>query len=390
MEKQLILPNNFSKGLLYNTDPNIAYYDPSASNNTVPCSIIFNSIFNCIPSIVRVMKPFTEELINHVRENGKLISEDVIIQHNTNQEKVYDIYNMGFFDTEDEYTGFFLYKNCIIQFDYDRPRKCSSSTERKDKLYTIKIYFKPGNDIPLEEFEKYLYNEDLQNVIHAIFRDDNGSIRFEPFETSLPEKFDIEKLYSSSFKNFHSRIISSLNKNKAGLYLLHGDPGTGKTTYIKYLASQIDRDVIYLPVSLIDTLSDPSFLLILLKKRNSILIIEDAEKALLSRDGGAEGSPVSSILNLTDGIMGDIYNISIIATYNSPRQDIDKALLRKGRIKGEYRFDKLPIEHCQKILDENNINVKAVNPMTLAEIFNMDDDETILSEEMIKERKMGF
>jgi hypothetical protein len=298
---------------------------------------------------------------------------------------------LDFFDDDNtEYKGSFLYKDCLIRFDCESSRKRTKKQDKKPKLFTIDVYFKPGSPLPISDFEPFLYEEKLENIIHAIFRDDHGGVRFEPFETELPEKFSVDDYYPEGFDQFNERMVESLKMNEAGLYLLHGEPGTGKTTYIKYLASQTDRDMIYLPVALIDSLSDPSFLPILLKKKHSILVIEDAEKALLSRDGGPASSLVSSILNLTDGIMGNVFNISIIATYNSPRQDIDKALLRKGRIKGEYKFAKLPIKQCQKILDDNRINFTATEPMTLAEIFNTDSDNVVVSKELIQEKRMGF
>lgn len=385
------IPANFAQGKLYNTVPGTVYYEPSHTPDLVPSAIIFNSIFNCIPSVVHVRKTFTEELISYLRKEGQLISEVTTILNKKAGTTIYDPYDIDFLEEDNsDYKGSFLYKDCLIRFDCETSRKRAKKQDKKPKLFTIDIYFKPGNKLPLEEFEPFLYEEQLENIIHAIFRDDHGGVRFEPFETELPEKFDINEIYPDDFKPFHERMLESLKQNEAGLYLLHGEPGTGKTTYIKYLASQVDRDMIYLPVALIDALSDPSFLPILLKKKHSILVIEDAEKALLSRDGGPASSLVSSILNLTDGIMGNVFNISIIATYNSPRQDIDKALLRKGRIKGEYKFAKLPIEQCQKILDTNKIKYAAKEPMTLAEIFNTDADDVILSKELVQEKRVGF
>jgi len=148
--------------------------------------------------------------------------------------------------------------------------------------------------------------------------------------------------------------------------------------------------MIYVPVAFIDSLVDPSFLPALLKKRHSILVIEDAEKALLAREPGDSSSLVSAILNITDGIMGNVFSISVIATYNSRRQDIDKALLRKGRLKGEYQFDKLDVEQCQEILDENKINYTAKEPMTLAEIFNTNEPDVLVTSDLKEEKRMGF
>jgi len=171
--------------------------------------------------------------------------------------------------------------------------------------------------------------------------------------------------------------------------LFHGDPGTGKTTYIKYLSSQVNRDLIYVPTSFVDFIADPSFLPALLHKKHSVLVIQDAEKALLAREPGDASSIVSTILNITDGIMANVFNIAVIATYNSPRQSVDKALLRKGRLKGEYRFDKLTIPTAQKIMDKVKPGYQVTEEMSLADIYNI-DVENCDSKDLIIEKRMGF
>jgi hypothetical protein len=58
--------------------------------------------------------------------------------------------------------------------------------------------------------------------------------------------------------------------------------------------------------------------------------------------------------------------------------------------KVEYKFAKLPTDHCQNILDKNKIKFTAKEPMTLAEIFNTDSDNVVVSKELIQEKRMGF
>jgi ATP-dependent 26S proteasome regulatory subunit len=90
--------------------------------------------------------------------------------------------------------------------------------------------------------------------------------------------------------------------------------------------------------------------------------------------------------------MGDIFNISIIATYNNPRHMLDKALLRKGRLKKEYHFEKLSIKTAQKLVDTFRKDYTVTEPMSLSEIYNI-DCENVTSEEVAdtkKEKRIGF
>lgn len=51
-------------------------------------------------------------------------------------------------------------------------------------------------------------------------------------------KLNIEDNYNDDFKEINQTIIKMLSKkNNKGLVLLHGKPGTGKTSYIRYLIS---------------------------------------------------------------------------------------------------------------------------------------------------------
>ena len=73
------------------------------------------------------------------------------------------------------------------------------------------------------------------------------------------QKLDIELNYGSKFKAVHEKIITRLNQKKGkGLVLLHGTPGTGKTHYLKYLASKIkDKKVMFIPPFLADFITSP-------------------------------------------------------------------------------------------------------------------------------------
>ena len=193
----------------------------------------------------------------------------------------------------------------------------------------------------------------------------------------LPDqKLDIELGYGKGFKPIHEKIISTLNKkNGKGLVLLHGTPGTGKTHYLKYLASKIkDKKVLFIPPYLADFITSPEMTPFLIQNSNSVLFIEDAERVITDRNnGGANG--VSNILNITDGILSDILKIQIVATFNMDKAKIDSALLRKGRLIAEHKFDALPIEDANNLLKHLGKRHVTNKPMTLTEIYNIEEAE---------------
>jgi hypothetical protein len=127
---------------------------------------------------------------------------------------------------------------------------------------------------------------------------------------------------------------------------------------------------------MVNHITDPSFIPFLIKNNDTVLIIEDGEPALQSRDGSGRTGAVSNILNLTDGLLSDCLNISILVTFNMEGKDIDKAQLRKGRLLKNYKLDKLSVDKSKKLLKklgkEDTDEVKT--PMTLAEIYFYESD----------------
>ena len=202
------------------------------------------------------------------------------------------------------------------------------------------------------------------------------------------QKLDIDLNYGKDFKPVHEKIIKQLNEpNGKGLVLLHGVPGGGKTHYLKYLASKIkDKQVLFIPPYLADFITSPEMTPFLIQNSNSVLFIEDAENVITDRNiNGSNG--VSNILNITDGILSDILKIQVVATFNMDKAKIDSALLRKGRLIAEHKFDALPVDDANALLKHLGKEENAIKPMTLTEIYNVDEEEFKSEDE---KPKIGF
>jgi len=200
---------------------------------------------------------------------------------------------------------------------------------------------------------------------------------------------NVELNYGKKFMPVYNKIIEKLNMDRGkGLVLLHGIPGSGKTSFIRHLACQVKKEVLFLPPSLAHQISDPSFITFLMSHSNSIVVIEDAEKVILDREtGSGNDQGVSNILNLTDGILSDCLSIQIIATFNTSRDKIDSALLRKGRLLSEWKFDQLSADDSNALLKHLGKDFITNVPMTLTDIYNIDEDNMRVQEER---RVIGF
>jgi len=340
MEK--ILPNGYA---LYET----------SYGTEIPAEQYFLISFNYLPSKYELSSlTFDKKIEEYFISNGF----DKIVSLNTSNRRGELSYNVLLSNQE---------KQLAIELN---------STSKDNNLFNVKILYslKNGelkNQINLKEIETFEKKKQKSNI--SLIRSDMGHLDTEDYDLSVP-KMDIKLNYGSEFSNIHKVIVDSLNKqNGKGIILLHGDPGTGKTSYIKYLTSLVkDKDVLFIPPSMAEMLSEPSIIPFLMDHRNSILIIEDAERVIADREGNGSPAGVSNILNLTDGILGDCLNIQIVATFNMKREKIDSALLRKGRLIAEHKFELLSIDDTNKLLKHLNKNFISSEPMSLADIYNID------------------
>jgi len=198
----------------------------------------------------------------------------------------------------------------------------------------------------------------------------------------------IDLHYNDDFKVVHELVLKTLKiKKQKGLFLFHGLPGTGKSTYIKYLIHQQKKKVIFLSPKMAGSLDSANFTEFLIDNENSILIIEDAEELIVSRENN-QNSHLSFLLNLTDGILADSLGIQIIATFNTNIQNIDKALLRKGRLTAIYEFKELEFQKVNTLFKHLKIeNTEVLKSMSLADIFNFEADNFVENKEKVK---IGF
>ena len=377
------------------------------TTNEFPIRNYITMLYGYSPSYLYFDDTFSENVISFLFENATFLNSSVTTDAKQIQ-KNYKNYKNGFF--------WFKYKNYFVKIatktessdddflttvidemgSFDKNKK---DTEKK--TYAVQLAY-PSNleKIDISDFDQFIVPDDHKTKVHLFIKNQYGEYTFEPISVNLPEDLDLELNYGKKFLEVDKTIQERLLEKPNGLFMFHGMPGTGKTTYIKYLASRVKRDFIYIPTTMIENFtSDPNCLHTLIQKPNSVIILEDAEKAILKRHGdGMDSSAVSSLLNLSDGILSDILKTSVIVTYNCPKQDIDDALKRKGRLQAEYEFAALSIEDAKKLAKslkypKKFIEEKIIEPLSISDIYNLEKEVDLYGNKNKKrepDRIIGF
>lgn len=120
-------------------------------------------------------------------------------------------------------------------------------------------------------------------------------------------------------------------------YLLHGPPGTGKSSFIQALAGELDLNIAMLSLSERGLTDDRLMHMLMKVPPRTIVLLEDADAAFSNRrsqtdDDGYRGANVtySGLLNALDGVASAEERIVFLTTNFIER--LDEALIRPGRV----------------------------------------------------------
>lgn len=161
--------------------------------------------------------------------------------------------------------------------------------------------------------------------------------------------------YTDAVLESVDHVIADLNATDpcGRVILFDGPPGTGKTRAIMSLPDVVPRGLfVMIPSGMIGSMSSPGFLNLLLTEKPEdgplVLIVEDADEAITERKSGSPDA-LSSILNMSDGIYGQILDIRILASTNAPITSLDQAVTRPGRLCRRVEIGALPSTQANAI-----------------------------------------
>lgn len=204
----------------------------------------------------------------------------------------------------------------------------------------------------------------------------------EQVEVNLKARMTARKLalhYGAEFlTSFHREGLHFLKQeSSSGVLVLRGEPGGGKTSLIRHWMVELHLTHVFYVIPP-DQFTHVTAHHLIEFQRNAgrmhagkilVLVIEDGEALVLPR-AADNYCQVSNLLNLVSGFLADYLAPKIIITLNTDLDRIDPALLRPGRLRGQWEFARL--EYAQAALLAASLRkvLPEKRAYTLAEIYN--------------------
>jgi hypothetical protein len=204
---------------------------------------------------------------------------------------------------------------------------------------------------------------------------------------------DLRLNYGDDFPEWEQQWLSRVRKSASGLTILHGPPGTGKTSFLRALMNRLLSSTVfyYVPISEAEMLSSPRFVNFWIaqsrrhKSKLKIAILEDAEDLLRPREDGTR-EKVSNLLNIADGLLGDHLRLHLVTTTNAPISQLDPAVVRPGRLVGDRAFRRLTRAEAARLAAAKQLALPDADTVSLAELYCGDAEPGSFNQE----RKIGF
>ena len=201
--------------------------------------------------------------------------------------------------------------------------------------------------------------------------------------------------YGDNFPAWDREFQQGLNEHC--ISILRGNPGTGKTSYLRHVMCSLaaTHRFYFVPVDNFDLLTSGRLTAFWKGEQEGhpgaikVLVLEDTETLLFERDR-ENRSPVSALLNITDGLITQLVKLHLICTLNCKTDDLDPAILRPGRLRFFKEFERIPRDRAARMADHYSLRLPEGTDFTLAELFASLNFAQVTAGAVRKVSQIGF
>ncbi len=252
----------------------------------------------------------------------------------------------------------------------------------------ITIYYNSSEDANevneiIKSISEYQLVDELEEHNLNVVSLSGNSIELDEIKFDDIDGENIEEYYSKqTFKSINKWIKKS-KKQKSGLSIFYGQRGTGKSSMIKYLATKLNRNLIFVPNNLVDlTINSSDFTKFLRKHENPILVLDDCEM-IFNEFFTKSNIIANNLMQLVDGLLANKLNISIIAIFNlEDKNEIDHNLIDCNNLIDIIEFTDLSNSEANQLSELLGYKQKHKNDIRLLDLINNNKSNN--------KRRLGF
>jgi hypothetical protein len=115
-----------------------------------------------------------------------------------------------------------------------------------------------------------------------------------------------------------------------------------------------------------------------LSSRAKLIVLEDAGELVTAGARANSGQALSRLLNISDGMLGQGANISVLVTTNEEFGNLHPAIQRPGRSWAQVEFDELDAAQARAWLDEHGVEHEVAGPMSIAELYSLQRGDRVI------------
>jgi len=216
----------------------------------------------------------------------------------------------------------------------------------------------------IETIQKNEKPVDQKNIFHFMTYD-KVLIKYKDPHNTLP----IEYTCNDDVIEFINKLKTiGASSQQNGIILLTGVSGTGKTSFIRYLTTQLKSTFIIInPICNVLNYEYAYFAQFELEGFKNCLFIAENIEEYKSVDVDGIVGPVKDLVykqNTEDDIL-----IPILATINEDMPELDPSLYKSGKLLAHYNFTKINAEKANKLSEHLGKAIRFSEPVVVGDVF---------------------
>jgi hypothetical protein len=189
----------------------------------------------------------------------------------------------------------------------------------------------------------------------------NNGPRRRAMPIEAPHWTDVRANYASDAAGAFDTLMAMSGETPTGkMLLVHGPPGTGKTTALRSLAREwrawCQLDFVVDPERFFSSTGYLTEVIMGVDESDNrwrLLLLEDCDELIRPGAKESSGQALSRLLNLTDGLLGQGRRVLVAITTNEDLSRLHPAVIRPGRCLAQIAVERLPYAEAVAWLGRN-------------------------------------